>query len=114
MHRQKFLQVNQEAREAEAAKEAKLAEAAKRKEERAAAKAEKEGRLPRNLSFGEVIAALITAPALGIIAYGIGGYFQMPGTVIAAMAGFAGLAGPGALLALWDALVEPVVKRLRP
>lgn len=80
----------------------------------AAEKAEKEGRLPRNLSFGEVIAALITAPALGIIADGIGSYFQMPDTVIAAMAGFAGLAGPGALLALWDALVKPVVKRLRP
>lgn len=55
VHRQKFLQVNQEAREAEAAKEAKLVEAAKRKEERAAAKAEKEGRKVPTTADGETV-----------------------------------------------------------
>jgi hypothetical protein len=55
VQRQKFLQVNQEAREAEAAKEAKLAEAAKRKEEREAKAAEKAGRKVPTTADGETV-----------------------------------------------------------
>ena len=55
----------------------------------------KEGALPP-LSRRDVIGALIAAPALGIIAYGLGSWLGLSGAAVGAACGFAGLLGPAA------------------
>lgn len=77
-------------------------------------RAEAAGTPSKGISLGEGVAAMVAAPALGIIALGVGRYFHMADETIAAMAGFAGLAGPSALLAFWDKVVDPLVNFLRP
>lgn len=62
---------------------------------------------PPIVSLKEAIAALVTAPGLGIMAGGLGQWLNMPMGAIYGMAGFAGLAGPSLLLSLWNNVIEP-------
>ncbi len=66
-----------------------------------------------NLSLGEIIAALIAAPALGLIAGAFGRWQGWNVDICMGLAGSAGLVGPAALLILWDQLVEPIVQSVR-
>ena len=65
----------------------------------------KEGALPP-LNRRDVIGALIAAPALGIIAYGVGSWLNLSGAAVGAACGFAGLLGPAALIAAWDKIAD--------
>lgn len=64
-----------------------------------------EGALPP-LNRRDVIGALIAAPALGIIAYGLGSWLGLSGAAVGAACGFAGLLGPAALIAAWDKIAD--------
>ena len=77
-------------------------------------KAKADGVVTPRLTWLEFLSAAISSIVLGVIAYGVGKYFDppMPDATIGAMAGFAGLMGPSALLALWERLVDPVVRRV--
>ena len=78
----------------------------KRAEEAAAT-----GTVSRGISLAETISAVVTAPALGLIAGGLGDYLGMSNGTIYAMAGFAGLGGPALLFAVWDRIIEPMLTR---
>lgn len=81
----------------------------KRQEE---AKAAKEPPIP--FTRGEIVAAVVSAPAMGIIGAGLGEGFGFGFGVSAGMAGFLGLAGPVMLLAFWDKVIEPLIGLIRP
>lgn len=81
----------------------------KRQEEAKAAKT-----TPEPFTRGEIIAALVSAPAMGIIGAGLGEGFGFGFGVSAGMAGFLGLAGPVMLLAFWDKVIEPLIGLIRP
>ena len=65
----------------------------------------KDGAVPP-LGARDIIAALIAAPALGIIAYGLGSWLNLCGAAVGAACGFAGLLGPAALIAAWDKIAD--------
>ena len=69
---------------------------------------------PEAFTRGEIIAALVSAPAMGVIGAGIGEGAGFGFGVSAGMAGFLGLAGPIMLLAFWDKVVEPLIALIRP
>ena len=72
----------------------------------------KEGALPP-LSRRDVIGALIAAPALGIIAYGLGSWLNLSGAAVGATCGFAGLLGPAALIAAWDKIADAALSAFK-
>ena len=78
---------------------------------RRAAEAVAKGEVPRGITLAETMAAIVTAPALGLIAGGLGDYLAMSPSTIYAMAGFAGLGGPALLFAVWDRIIEPMLTR---
>ena len=71
--------------------------------------ADRDGTAAKGLSFGEIIAAGVTAPAMGIIALGLGRNWNMAIETIVCMAAFGGLAGPALLLGFWDRVIEPAI-----
>lgn len=75
--------------------------------------AKKTGTTPEPFSRGELVAAIISAPAMGIIGAGLGEGFGFGFGVSAGLAGFLGLAGPVMLLAFWDKVVEPLIGLIR-
>lgn len=75
--------------------------------------ADASGTAPQPLTRGEMIAAIVSAPAMGIIGGGLGEAFGFGFGPSAGMAGFFGLAGPVVLLAFWDKLVEPLIGLIR-
>ena len=78
----------------------------KRAEEAAAT-----GTVSRGISLAETISAVVVAPALGLIAGGLGDYLSMSKSTIYAMAGFAGLGGPALLFAVWDRIMPMLTRR---
>ena len=78
----------------------------KRAEEAAAT-----GTVLRGISLAETISAVVAAPALGLIAGGLGDYLSMSNGTIYAMAGFAGLGGPALLFAVWDRIMPMLTRR---
>lgn len=81
---------------------------AKRQDEAAAT-----GTKSRGITLSETVVALIAAPALGFIAGAFGRWQGWSVDINMGLAGFAGLAGPAALLVLWDRIVEPLIALLR-
>lgn len=80
----------------------------KRKEE-----ADATGTTARRITLGEMVAALVAAPALGLIAGAIGRWQEWNIDIQMGLAGFAGLSGPAALLAFCDKAVDPLLNFLR-
>ncbi len=80
----------------------------KRKEDADAA-----GTTARRITLGEMVAALVAAPALGLIAGAIGRWQEWNIDIQMGLAGFAGLSGPAALLAFWDKAADPLLNFLR-
>lgn len=72
--------------------------------------ADEAGAPARQISMGETIAAAVTAPAMGLIALGVGRQWNMSIETIVGMAGFAGLAGPAMVLGFWDRVIEPAIR----
>ena len=69
------------------------------------------GTVSRGISLAETISAVVAAPALGLIAGGLGDYLSMSEGTIYAMAGFAGLGGPALLFAVWDRIMPMLTRR---
>lgn len=89
---------------------ARLSVTFSKRKEAADAKGEKADPFSR----GELVAAIVSAPAMGVIGAGLGEGFGFNFTTSAGIAGFLGLAGPVMLLAFWDKVVEPLIGLIRP
>jgi len=59
---------------------------------------------PQPLTRGDIIASLIGAPAVGIIAYGVGSWFSLNPATQAALCGFSGLFGTAGFITLLDSI----------
>jgi hypothetical protein len=68
----------------------------------------------RPLTVRDVVVAMVAAPGLALIGFGLGRYLKLPDESTIAIVGFISFLGPGALISAWEPISKVIGSSFGP